>query len=97
MGKALINYLNKRLIEEKSLKKHNKKMHIAGPVITISREVGCNGLKLANLMALRLNSREMISDWNVLSKEVFYKSAIDLDLEPEHVRKVFKKSNKGCL
>lgn len=97
MGKALMNYLNKRLIDEKSLKKQNMIMATSGPVITISREVGCNGLKLAKLIASRLDGRKMISDWKVLSKEVFYQSAKELDLEPEQVRKIFKKTDKYPL
>lgn len=84
-------YLNKRLKEENSVEKGSTAM--TGPVITISREVGCNGLKLAGLIAIRLNSMRMISDWKVLSKEIFYQSAKELDLNPELVRKIFKKTD----
>ncbi len=91
MGNSLMIYFNKRLQEEHSYKKDNS---TAGPVITISREVGCNGLKLANLIAARLNEHKMISDWKVLSKEIFYHSAKELDLEPERVRRIFKQTDK---
>ena len=97
MGKALMNYLNKRLLEENSLKKRNKTLSTSGPVITISREVGCNGLKLAKLITNRLDERKMISNWKVFSKEVFYQSAKELDMEPELVRKIFKKTDKYQL
>lgn len=92
MSNSLLIYLNKRLKEENPFSKGNILM--AGPVITISREVGCNGLKLANLIAKRLNAQRMISEWKVLSKEVFYQSAKELDLEPEKVRRIFKQSDK---
>lgn len=91
MGNSLMSYLNKRLLDETSFSKGN--MNMAGPVITISREVGCNGLKLANLLASRMNAQEGISNWKVLSKEIFHQSAKELDLEPEKVRQTLKKSD----
>lgn len=78
--------------EESTFKKRS--FENAGPVITISREVGCNGIKLANLLAAKLNSQSNHSKWNVLSKEIFYKSAHELDLHPEKIRQTFKKSDK---
>ncbi|MBN1984914.1 MAG: cytidylate kinase-like family protein [Prolixibacteraceae bacterium] len=92
MGNSLLIYLNKRLHEESSYKK--EPATTAGPVITISREVGCNGLKLANLMAEKFNREKMETDWKVLSKEIFYKSAKELDLEPERVRKMLKQTDR---
>ena len=61
-----------------------------GPIISISREVGCNGVKLANKLATSLNKNNMERDWKVLSKEVFHESAKELDLEPEKVRRILK-------
>lgn len=92
MGNTLANYLNKRLAEEDTFNKRNR--GTAGPVITISREVGCNGLKLAKVLATRLNKQRTLSNWKVLSKEIFYESAKELDLDPEKVRKIFKKTDK---
>lgn len=91
MSNSLMIYLNKRMIEDSSAK---KKSTVAGPVITISREVGCNGIKLARLLANRLNAQKLSSDWRVLSKEVFYESARELNMEPERIRKTFKQSDK---
>ena len=92
MSNVLMGYLNKRLKEDTTLEKDNS--IIAGPVITISREVGCNGLKLAKLIATRLNKRRQKHNWQVLSKEIFHKSATELNMESEDVRRVFKKSEK---
>lgn len=93
MGNSLMNYLNKRLKEDSSFNKGN----LAGPVITISREVGCNGIKLANAVASRLNKQRMQSEWRVLSKEIFHESAKELDLEPEAVRQTFKKTDRSTF
>jgi cytidylate kinase len=68
------------------------KTKTAGPVITISREVGCNGVKLANLMAARLNSKTPETNWKVISKEVFEESAKELKMAPEQVRKTMHQS-----
>jgi cytidylate kinase len=92
MSNSLMIYLNKRLKEENPFKKDNLAM--AGPVITISREVGCNGLKLAHLIAKRLNAHKPATDWKVLSKEVFHQSAKELNLEPQRVSRILKKTNK---
>jgi cytidylate kinase len=66
------------------------KTKTAGPVITISREVGCNGVKLANLIASRLNSLMPETNWKVVSKEVFEESAKELKMAPEQVRKTLQ-------
>lgn len=95
MGNSLQNYLNKRL--EDSQKFNTRGKNVAGPVITISREVGCNGLILARLLAEKLNQRNMLGEWKVLSKEVFYKSAQELNLNPEKVQKLFKRSDRNTF
>jgi cytidylate kinase len=92
MGNSLLIYLNKRLQEENSYKTDFERT--AGPVITFSREVGCNALALAKLLAKQLNRHNLISNWKVLSKEIFYQSAKELDLDPERVRKIFKQTDR---
>ncbi len=91
MGNSLMIYLNKRLLGQEMLKKKSME---PGPVITISREVGCNGIKLARLLATRLNSHTLSAEWRVLSKEVFYESARELNMDPERIRKTFKHADK---
>jgi len=56
--------------------------------------VGCNGVKLANLIAARLNSRKLEPNWKVISKEVFYESALQLKMDPEQVRKTLQQSER---
>jgi len=91
MGNLLSKYLDSRLEEETPQYKGDKN---PGPVITISREVGCNGLKLARLIASKLNSNSTGNKWKVLSKEVFHESAKELNLDYHRVTKVFKKTDK---
>ena len=92
MDNSLISYFNVRLKEEKS-SLHELK-NAPGPVITISREVGCNGLKLAKKIAKRLNSIQNTAKWRVLSKEIFLESAKELELKPESIKKIFKQTDK---
>lgn len=91
MGNSLLNYLNKRLIEDSPFER--SPFAIAGPVITISREVGCGGLALSNLISAELNRSRNNSEWKVFSKEVFYKSARELNMESTQVRKIFKETS----
>lgn len=90
MSNLLLTYLNKRMTGDEVAKMSKTKA--AGPVITISREVGCNGVKLANLIAARLNFRYSESNWKVVSKEVFEESAKELKMAPEQVRKTLHQS-----
>ena len=91
MSTKLTEYLNKRLQEEKLEKIDPKKN---GPVITISRQVGCNGLKLAGKLAEGLNQRRTREKWKVLSKEIFFESGKKLDLKPDKVRQALKRTEK---
>jgi len=94
MSNALLEYLNKRL-ENKNI--YHVKNNIPGPLITISREVGCNGVKLAHKIITRLNKRHLGPEWKVLSKEVFFQSAKELNMKPDEVRRVFKYSDNYTL
>jgi cytidylate kinase len=91
MSNALLSYLNKRLGNETPI---GETVGPPGPVITISREVGCNGVKLAHKIAKRLNNKNLDKDWKVLSKEVFHESARELDVEPERVQRIFRQSDR---
>jgi cytidylate kinase len=87
MGNALLEYLNNRLGEQKAGINRQKSQ---GPLITISREVGCNGVRLAHKLADNLNKYNMEYNWKVLSKEVFFQSAKELGMNPEQVERVLK-------
>lgn len=92
MGNALITYMNKRLIMDTSIKKG---FTGPGPVITISREAGCNGLSLARTLSNSLNQMQVDSpNWKVLSKEIFYESAKELNINLSRVTKIFSQTDR---
>lgn len=93
MENTLLEYLNKRFVSKKKDGQRRKKRP-PGPVVTISREVGCSGLAIANDLARFLNKSYPGQEWKVLSKEIFEKSALELNLESERVSKIFKQVDR---
>lgn len=91
---SLLTYLNKRLNSPDYIPLPDKP---PGPVITISREVGCSGLELAYSLAARLESAYPGDRWRVLSKEIFRQSAEELNMHPEKVAKIFKSPDKSTF
>jgi cytidylate kinase len=94
MGNTLVTYLNKRVHQANQPGNPDKS---PGPVITISREVGCSGLELAQALKDRLVHTRHLDNWKVLSKEIFQISALELDLEPEKVAKIFKHIDRNVF
>jgi len=90
MENTLITYLNKRV----STNHPDWIDKPAGPVITISREVGCSALELAYALMNRLNKSFHRVNWKVLSKEIFNQSAMELNLDPDKVAKIFKQVDR---
>ena len=88
MENSLLNYMNKRFGEVSKQTHHGS--HVAGPVITISREVGCGGLKIARSLADSLNTFVFCKKWQVISKEVLQHSAKELKLDQQKVDRLFK-------
>jgi cytidylate kinase len=94
MGNTLMTYLNKRVYQTNNPGYPDK---TPGPVITISREVGCSGLELAHALKEHLVHSRHQDNWKVLSKEIFQISAHELDLEPEKVAKIFKHVERNAV
>lgn len=94
MGLDLIRYLSNRTIRPEEIK---KKTGPPGPVITISREVGCSGLELAELLAGRLNETTPNRKWRVLSKEIFQQSAHELEIDPSKVARIFRQNDRTAI
>ncbi|MCW0484388.1 AAA family ATPase [Gaoshiqia sediminis] len=84
---TLVNYMNKRFGELG--KKDEMKPQNAGPFITISREVGCGGEHLCNLLADELNKHVYCKRWQVISKEVLSHCAEELKIAPQKVHRLF--------
>lgn len=91
----LLNYLEDRHTE-KEKPKENKD---PGPVITISRQIGCSGKFLADKLADTLNKKlhQQNGPWRVISKEILEKSAKELELDPSQIEYVFKYEKKSAI
>ncbi len=87
MDNTLANYMNKRFGAESKRKETAPK--ISGPVITISREVGCGGVKFGRKLAQELDKNTQGNKWQVVSKEVLRQSAQELKLSTEKVARLF--------
>jgi cytidylate kinase len=84
----LVQYLKERYLAI------NGSSQDPGPVVTIAREAGCPGRKVAQKLSDALNQlylKEKKSEvWKWVGKEIFDEAAKELDLEPEEVQRVFK-------
>lgn len=94
MKNLLSNYLDKRLDASNTICGSTQK---SGPVITISREVGCNGLILAKALAVELDKTSNGHKWKVLSKEIFHECAKELNLDYNRIIKFYKNTQRYTL
>jgi cytidylate kinase len=73
----------------------------AGPVITISREMGCFAGDIAQKLIDRINREIEKEDskkkWNWISKEILEKSAEELKINPERISHIFEAKKKVLL
>ncbi len=72
-----------------------------GPVVTISREVGCPAKKIAASLTDRLNelkrSKAKEHPWRWISKEIMMESARELEVDSIQIQHVFEYKNRGVL
>lgn len=88
-------YLNKRLHQNDArLRDHDSR---PGPVICISREVGCGGVNIANLLAAELDKHGICKKWRVISKEILQDSAHELDMDPNKLKNYLKEGERGVF
>ena len=72
-----------------------------GPVITISRECGCPGNEIAELLKNKLNQK-LIKDghspkWRWVNKEILLKASEELKMNPRDVKTYIKAKESGML
>jgi cytidylate kinase len=84
MNNTLMAYLNKRLHPNDT--RYPEANSQPGPVISISREVGCGAGNIANLLAIEFDKQSQVKKWKVLSKDILQKSAVDLNMDPYKLR-----------
>ncbi len=92
MNNTMMIYLNKRLHQ------HDPKYLSAnvqpGPVICISREVGCGGVNIARMLAAELDKQGLCKKWKILSKEIILESARELDMDPGKLKNFLKEGDR---
>jgi cytidylate kinase len=88
-------YLSKRLHQSNS--NYHTEQYQPGPVICISREVGCGGVNIARLLAIELDKHGGCKKWKVLSKEILEESARELNMEPNKLRRYLKEGDRGIF
>ncbi len=72
----------------------------AGPIVTIARETGCPGKKIAQRLNDILNQRQLASkqaNWKWVGKEIFIESAKELNLHVDEVEQVFKQTDRNII
>ena len=72
-----------------------------GPVVTISREVGCPAKKIAADLTARLNTLKKVhakeGPWRWISKEIMMESAKALSVDSSQIQHVFDYKSRGVL
>jgi cytidylate kinase len=68
-----------------------------GPVITISRQAGCEAKKLASLLVDELNRETSHHPWKWVDKEVLEESARELNLNQTKIEHFFEGHEKSVL
>jgi cytidylate kinase len=96
MDNYLVHYLNKRLYQNDPVLSDAN--HQPGPVICISREVGCGALNLAGLLAQELDKLGSgKKKWKVASKEILSESARELDMNPDKLKNYLNDGDRGVI
>jgi len=95
MNNTLMAYLNKRLHPNES--RYPEANSQPGPVICISREVGCGAVNIAHLLASELDKQSQVKKWKVLSKEILQQSALELNMDPYKLRKYLNEGERNLF
>lgn len=95
MSLHLIKYLTERN------KRTNDSIKEPGPVITVSREMGCPGTLLTSILVQELNKRFRLKDenqWHWLAKDKVQRIAAEkLGLPEEDIDYIFEAKRKGIM
>lgn len=103
MGDVFIKYMSQRFqlrnLNEMPRQYSNKTEK--GPLITVSREVGCSGDEFARLLAQRINrmldERGKKPIWQWVNKQILSDSADQLGVDVSKIKYVFKAERKGAI
>ena len=78
-------------------REQNKTSLSPGPVVTISREFGCPGKKIARELTDAINKKKKRDKWCWVSKEILAESANQLGLNPGEIQYVFDYKKRGIV
>jgi cytidylate kinase len=95
MKNTLMFYLDKRL-HQQDVGYHSANTQ-PGPVICISREVGCGAVNIAKLLAIELDKHSMCHNWKVLSKEILEESARELNMDPGKLKNYLREGERSLF
>lgn len=90
MGITITGYARKRL------EKREKQKKTGGPVVTISREVGCPSKLITKLLVQKINSKQNLH-WKWVSKEILPESARELGIPPSEIKYFFGYNELGIV
>mgnify|MGYP000979413270 CR=1 FL=1 len=94
MDNILFKYFENRYNEANNKLNLPKKF---GPVITISRQSGCEAKKIGILLAAELNSSSKERPWKCIDKEILEQSAKDLNLSASKIEHFYKGKEKSTF
>lgn len=87
--------------KEEWYKEDPAKSIFPGPVITLSREMGCPAKTIACKLTEELNkvrsSKAKAHDWRWISKEILSESAKELNVDCDQIEHVFQYKNRNVL
>ncbi|HOK25982.1 MAG TPA: cytidylate kinase-like family protein [Bacteroidales bacterium] len=61
-----------------------------GPVITISRQTGCDARQIAEMVVDNLNRKYYTNKWKWIDKDIIYKVAEELNTDPNRIENFYK-------
>lgn len=87
----LLQYMESRL-------KYDRVISEPGPVITISREVGCPAKLIAeNLISDLKKEYSALPKWKLISSEILEESARELQVDPKYIKHIFTYNDRNIL
>ncbi len=94
MENVLFKYFENRYNEAQSKLNLPKQF---GPVITISRQAGCEARTIAMLVVEELNQKNKCKPWRFIDKEILEKSAKELNLTASKIEHFYKGHEKSTF
>ena len=92
MDNVLFKYFEHRY---KDIMEKSDKPEQLGPVITISRQAGCEAKKLTQTLVEKLNKHSRGKQWRIVDKEILEKSAKELNLSKSKIEHFYQGADQS--